>query len=323
MRPLVAAAALALGLAAGACTSQSTGLTKGPVAAGSAITVKAAPVALNPEAPTLERVGDFAYAGGFVLSAEDTARFHGLSDIAVAADGRLTAVTDEGDLVQAKLVLGSDGRLAGVSGGQISALPNLDGKPLPTKADGDAEGLAVLADGARLVSFERHHRIWLYPADGAPPRVAPAPEAPFPENGGMEALSPDPDAGPDAYLVGAEDSGETWTCRLATNCVKGPTIAKPAGFGLVALARLPQGRTAYVLRAWDPARGSRITLTIRDASGEVARMDLSRPFTVDNLEGLAAVPGKDGTIRFYLVSDDNFAGNQRSLLLAFDWAPKP
>jgi hypothetical protein len=27
----------------------------------------------------------------------------------------------------------------------------------------DAEGMAILANGDRLVSFERNHRIWLYP----------------------------------------------------------------------------------------------------------------------------------------------------------------
>ena len=322
MRPL-AAAALAIALTAGGCTASPAGLTKGPVAAGSGVTVKAAPVALNPDAPTQDRVGDFAYAGGLVLTADDTSRLHGLSDLSISADGQLTAVSDEGDLVQARIILGADGRLTGVAAARISALPNLDGKPLPSKAEGDAEGLAVMGDGARLVSFERHHRIWLYPADRGLPRPAPSPGAKFPDNDGMEALSPDPDAGPDAYVVGAEDTGETWTCRLTTTCTQGPTIAKPDGFGLASLTRLPQGRTAYVLRAWDPARGSRITLTIRDASGEVARLELAKPLTVDNFEGVAAVPGADGRVRFYLISDDNFSASQRTLLLAFDWTPRP
>ena len=44
-------------------------------------------------------------------------------------------------------------------------------------------------------------------------------------------------------------------------------------------------------------------------------------FTVDNLEGLAALPQRDGSIRFYLISDDNFSKLQRTLLLAFDWRP--
>ena len=50
-------------------------------------------------------------------------------------------------------------------------------------------------------------------------------------------------------------------------------------------------------------------------------MELRGPLTVDNFEGLAAVPGKDGAVRFYLISDDNFSSSQRPLLVAFDWKP--
>ena len=120
----------------------------------------------------------------------------------------------------------------------------------------------------------------------------------------------------------ARCASSTWTCRLAGGCTPGPVVAKPAEFGLVAVARLSDGRTAWLLRAWDPIRGSRVTLTIQDMSGrELGRLELARPYTVDNYEALAADPGKDGTIRFYLLSDDNFQSIQRTLLLAFDWTP--
>ena len=78
---------------------------------------------------------------------------------------------------------------------------------------------------------------------------------------------------------------------------------------------------AWLLRAWDPVRGSRNTLVIHDAGGEIARMEMARPLTVDNYEGLAVIPAKDGSVRFYLLSDDNFQSSQRTLLLAFDWKP--
>ena len=54
--------------------------------------------------------------------------------------------------------------------------------------------------------------------------------------------------------------------------------------------------------------------------GEVDRLELSRPLTVDNFEGVAAVPIRGG-LRFYLLSDDNFQRIQRTLLVAFDWRP--
>jgi hypothetical protein len=262
---------------------------------------------------------EFAYAGGLALSSPDTSRLHGLSDMAVTADGRLTAISDEGDLLQARLVLDRAGRLVGLTGGRISALTGLDGKPLQGKQDADSEGLAVLANGDRLVSFEQRHRIWLYPANGGKPRAAPSPNADFPSNGGMEALGVDPATGPDAYVVGGEESGQTWTCRVSAPCIRGAVVPKPPEFGLVAATRLPEGRTAWLLRGWDPVRGNRITLTIRDAGQEVGRMDLAKPLTIDNFEALAAVPAKDGSIRFYLLSDDNFQSIQRTLLLAFDW----
>lgn len=315
MAPLLAALALA------AC-AQPVALPAKPVAAGPGITIAAAAAPLNPADPAQDRVGDFHYAGGLALSSADTARFHGLSDLAIRNGVDLTAVSDEGDLIKARLVLDKAGRLVGLTDGRVSALADLDGKPLQGKLESDSEGMALLANGDMLVSFEQRHRIWLYPANGGPPREAPAPDASFPANGGMEALAPDPAGGPDAYVAGGEDSGQTWTCRVSTACTPGPVIAKPPEFGLVAVTRLPQQRTAWLLRAWDPVRGSRVALTIQDdKGGEVARLDLAKPLTVDNFEAIAAVPAKDGSVRFYLLSDDNFQSIQRTLLLAFDWKP--
>jgi hypothetical protein len=172
------------------------------------------------------------------------------------------------------------------------------------------------------VSFERRHRIGLYPAAGGPPRAAPVPKVSFPGNGGMEALAADPEAAADAYVVGAE-TGETWTCRLSSvECIKGPSVEKPKEFRLTALKRLPGMRTVYLLRASDGKRGRRASLQIFQAGAIVARMDIAPPLTVDNFEGVAAVPRGDGRVRFYLLSDDNRSASQRTLLLAFDWRPK-
>ena len=46
---------------------------------------------------------------------------------------------------------------------------------------------------------------------------------------------------------------------------------------------------------------------------------VSPPYTVDNMEGIAALRNKDGSIRLYLLSDDNLNKVQRTVLLAFDW----
>lgn len=318
-RRAVAGAVLALAL--GACAPSLAGLPGSPVAADGGIAIEALPVALNPQVPAQDRIGAFRYAGGLALTSSDTTRLHGLSDFEISADGRLTAVTDEGDLLTARIVLDGSGRLTGVTGGAIAALPGPDGKPLPGKLEADAEGLALLPSGGKLVSFEQRHRIWLYPADGTPPLEAPAPIDGLEPNGGLEALAPDPARGPLAYVTGGEETGQTWICKIGDACAASLLVPKPAEFGLVAIARLPDGNTAYLLRAWDAIRGSRVSLTILGPTGlEVDRMDLARPLTVDNFEGLAAVPTRDGQ-RFYLISDDNFQSVQRTLLLAFDWRP--
>jgi hypothetical protein len=292
----------------------------GATISGRPVRIDAVPVPLNPRNPAQKTIGDFVYAGGLVLSSLQSKQLHGLSDIEVAGTDRLNAVGDMGILLEARLVFDRTGRLTGLTNARITALTGEDGKPLLRKSDADAEGLALFPNGDRLVSFERRDRIWLYPAGGGPPRPAPSPEVAFPSNGGMEGLGLDPDDGVDAYVVGAEISGDTWTCRLSSaTCTKGPRVDKPLEFGLAAVKRLPQMRTAYLLRTFDPSRGVRVSLRIVRAGTQVGRMDLTAPMTIDNFEGLAAVPQSDGAVRFYLLSDDNGSATQRTLLLAFDW----
>lgn len=315
---------LILGAALAALTgcAQPAALPKGPMAAGPGITITAVPVPLNPQDAKQDRIGDFVYAGGLQLSSDQTARLHGLSDLRVTADGKLLTLSDEGDLLETRVILDKAGRLIGVGPGKLTVLTGPDGKPLQGKEEADSEGLAVLPNGDRLVSFEAIDRILLYPAKGGAPRVVNAPVAAgFPPNGGMEALAFAPAVGPDGYIAAGEDSGETWTCRVSAPCVKGSTLEKPVEFGVVAVNPLPDGHVAWLFRAWDPVRASRITLKIMGPSGEVARLDISRPLTVDNIEGVSAVPNKDGSTRFYLLSDDNFSNSQKTILLAFDWKP--
>ena len=290
-----------------------------------AIVVTTEPLALNPDNAAETKLGNFAYAGGLVLTSKTTGRLHGLSDMRVLADGRLISVSDDGDLFRARLVLDAKGALTGLKDSTIAPLTGPDGQALQGKQESDAEGLAILANGDRLVSLERHDRILRYPAKGGPAQPAPGPVGViFPDNGGMEALSENPAAGPDAYIAGGEVSGQTWTCTLTKGCAAWRILAKPGEYGLVAIAPLSKGRLAYVIRSWDFVQGSRVSLIIDDAKGqEIDRLNLAKPLTVDNLESVAAVPAKDGTIRFYLISDDNFSPTQRTILLAFDWKPAP
>jgi hypothetical protein len=292
-----------------------------PVAAirGHQISIDAMPVALNPQNPAEKAIGDFRYAGGLELTSRQTNQLHGLSDLEVTGKDKLIAVGDQGIFLEARLVFDRADRLVGLTDARLAPLIGEDGTPLSSKTDADAEGVALLPNGDRLVSFERRDRIWLYPAGGGRPRPVPSPQAAFPFNGGMEALAANPEAGADAYIVGAEVSGETWSCRLSAPCVKGAPVDKPLDFGLAAIKVLPGMRTAYLLRAFDSVRGQRISLRILRSGKMLARMDMAPPMTLDNFEGLAAVPRGNGVLRLYLLSDDNASARQRTLLLAFDW----
>lgn len=286
------------------------------------IRIDSAAVPLNPQNPWQTRLGDFAYAGGVVLTSPDTDQLHGLSDLDVAGGDRFTAVADTGLLLEARLVLDGDGRLTGIAEGRLSTLVGLDGRVAPVKEDVDAEGLALLPNGDRLISFEVRDRVWLYPADGGRPRAVPSPRATFPTNVGLEAITLDPYTAPDAYIVGAEEGGDTWNCRQSTECVKGKPVDLPPGFALVSMRQFGRGQTAYLLRAFDIRRGNRSALRIYRDGTLAAQLELALPLTIDNFEGVAAVPRSDGSMRFYLVSDDNARAFQRTLLLAFDWTPR-
>lgn len=319
-------AALTFALLLAACASPPV-TPPAPVPVGPGIDLISTPVPLNPDKPDQDRIGRFVYAGGVALTSTRTSRLHGLSDLKILPDGTVMAISDEGDFFQAKLQVDAAGRFTGLTDGKIEPLTGLDGKPLQGKEQGDAEGLAVMANGDRLVSFEQDHRIWLYPAAGGPPRAVPKPATLFSANEGMEALSQYPSFAPDAYIVGGEE-GEMWVCRLAGACA-----AIPAGrpqdlaFGLTAVSPFQDGSIVILHRAFDAARGVRIVVSIvvdpRTKPRTADSFTLAAPYTRDNFEGLAVVTNAAGGTRVYILADDNFSASERTLMMAFDWTPNP
>jgi hypothetical protein len=293
------------------------------------VAIRATAVPLNPENASQRSIGRFVYAGGLELKAEGGVRFGGLSDLVVERDGRVLSVSDEGQVLDARLVLDAQGRLSGVADGRLTPLTGPDGAPLRDKTDADSEGIALLPNGDRLVSFERNHRIWRYPAAGGPPVPAPAPAAAasLPFNTGMEAITPYLPGGTNRYLVGSE-TNIVWSCGLQDGCRETPLGARvPQGFGLSALTMSPDGQTlALVARAFSPAAGVRVMVRLmgraavdRTDAPVLDELALVAPFTRDNIEGAALVAAPAGGLRLYLLSDDNFSAAQHTYLMAFDW----
>lgn len=305
-----------------------------PVKVGPEIALQTIPVPLDAANPAKTAVDGFVFAGGVAITSAETSRLHGLSDLAIAPDGGLVAVTDDGDLFQARLVLDPAGRLIGLTDGKLEGLKGLDGRPLQNKDKADAEGLTILPTGDRLVSFERDHRIWVYPAPvngiAGPPREAPKPATIFPFNEGMEAIAAYPAAGPDAYLVGGEE-GEVWLCKLSAAC---QAIAPQQGpdftWGLTAMTAFNGPAVATLHRGFDPIRGWRAILRFvanpmapAAKQVQVASLHLDGSTTRDNFEGVALGRTPSGATRIYLISDDGGLPNQRTLLIAFDWTAPP
>jgi hypothetical protein len=331
---------LVLGLATavlGQCAKappQPAVLPVAPVKVGPEIGLTTTPVPLSSASPPPTAIGRFVYAGGIAITSADTSRLHGLSDLRIGGDGALIAVSDDGDLFEARLKLDEAGRLVGLTDGKLQPLKGLDGQPLQGKEQGDAEGLAILPNGDRLVSFERDHRIWLYPklADGTfgNPRAVNKPATTFPENEGMEALTAYPVAGPDAYLVGGEE-GEVWLCRLSTPCISlAPQSPPDFTWGLTAFASFEGQAIATLHRALDPIRGWRAQVRfVVDPRAPAAKQVWAASLTLDgavsrdNFEGLALTRTPAGATRVYLLADDNDMSFERTLLMAFDWTAPP
>jgi hypothetical protein len=321
VRALALAALLSLSLAA--CAPHHFHTPSAPDERAIRIDARALP--LNPADPKQDRVGAFVFAGALQLASPDTALFGGLSDLKVSDDGVLTAVSDEGSLLRAHIVLDDAGRLVGLDRGRIALLTGQDGRPLPNKNEADAEGLAVWPNGELMVSFEHDHRIWIYPAGGGQPRPAPRPGGRMPKNSGMEALALAPAEGADAYWVGVE-AGQIWLCRRSGGCQPAHgQFPAPLGYRLPALFEMANGDLVIEHHHWDPVGGTHVIISVignpatKAGPALKARLRLDPPLTIDNIEGVAVVDRAGGAHRLYLISDDNFARTQKTLLMAFDF----
>ena len=297
----------------------------------SSFQVESRSIPIDPAHPSERKVGDLIYAGGLVLKAKDTSSFGGLSGIDVARDGHFISQSDAGDLFRGRIVLDRRRRLVGVADATVARLTDEQGQPLGSKKEADAEDITFLPGGKGFaVSFEQEHRVEAYTGQG-PARRLGIPDAEFPKrNESLEALTVwrDPSTGEDRLVEGAED-GRAWICDMEGHDCRqflDPARDLPAeDFKLTGLDALPDGRGMIaVYRAFDILKGMRaIVAWVRPGAPTqvVTLARLTPPLNVDNFEGIAAVKNPDGSIRLYLVSDDNFSSIQRTLLLAFDWRP--
>jgi hypothetical protein len=285
----------------------------------------------------VESVGRLAYRGGIELRSRNP-MFVGLSGIEVLEGGRVIAISDEADWIEAQLTFDARGYLNGFTDVRAAFMRDEHGRVLSTKAEADSEGLTQLADGRFAVSFERTHMIRIYDLNRDGPfgvaELGPRLEGAqrLPANASFEALA----AMDDTLITGAE-GGENpttpvWLAPLGARTPVASRFSYPLsnGFSLTGMDRLPDGGFVALERFYAPVIGPRARITRFAApSGEGGVIQpellalLEPPFPLDNFEGISAVRMTDGLTRIYIVSDNNKSPQQRTLLLAFDLVETP
>ena len=304
-------------------------LFAGPVlAVAEPIDVRITPVPLSADDPGLETAGRLKYRGGIHLVADDPT-FGGLSALGVSDDGkRMVALSDRGRRFSARLVYDETGNLAGLRNTDLATMAGLDGAPLSSRDDGDAESMSPGIEGEIIVAFERRHRLWRYLPGVTVPEPLPGPDEmqDLPFNNGIEALTLLADGSLLALSEGKQGRKQTVGWISSRDGWSVLTFPTPDGFRVTGAATMTGGDVLvlerfFTLRGSNRVRLKRISAATIKPGGVLAGTVIARlrpPLTVDNFEGIDVRKGPAGEIFIYLVSDDNFNPEQRTLLMMFE-----
>jgi len=277
-------------------------------------------------------IGNIVYRGGLHLEAVDS-RFGGFSSLIVDPKTHsFLSVSDVAYRMTGRLIFNEDDTLVGLEGVDLEPLLDENGVRLDGKSNRDAEAITSDGAGGVLVAFERNHRISQYgelAKGNAMPFPAPQGLLNAPGNGGAEAMTRLSDG---RLLVMTEDyKGDDRGMRRAWVGKDDRWIdfryVVFDGYEPTDAALGPDGKYIYVLeRAYTPVIGSRARIRrflqreLRSGARIVGDLigELGVTHVTDNFEGLAVVRNKDGGVRLYLISDDNFGNLQDTYLFAFD-----
>jgi hypothetical protein len=304
------------------------------------VAIETIPVTFSSFDTARTRFGRLEWRGGFEITSPDD-RFGGLSGLVLAEDGRrMVAVSDLGWWFEARLGY-VGGMLAAMTDARMGRLLDTSGRPFRGKAFRDAEAVATDdrgLDGDLLVGFERETRILRYPfgRDGmaARPRTIPIPPelAAGPDNKELEAVGRFAAAGPmkgaaiaisERHLDGDGNIlgwilGGTGNRRIALKRIR--------DFDITDLAIDARTQALFTLeRRFSPFNGAGMLIrrfAVEDLAGSApldgeVLLEANQTLTIDNMEGLALTRAPDGELRLTVVSDDNYNGFQRTLLMQF------
>jgi hypothetical protein len=303
------------------------------------IPMQTLPIALLVGDPSVEHVGKLDYRGGLYLHSTDK-RFGGLTGLIVSDDGsQMLAVSEGGYWFTADLVT-KDGRLADLRGAKLAPMLDGEGKPLD-KRSGMAKAVTPAGPlglkDALYVSFERKHRVLRYPfgQDGfaARPQAVEMPDETrlLTVTGGIQGLAM---LDGETLFAQSEDARDRmydlqgWVIPLAKDAgaKHGVLFLNASGaFKPTDLSALPGGDVFLLERSFSASEGAAMQIRrlkrpqiepLAVLDGEIlARLDVH--YSIDNMEGLAVRKGPAGETLLYVLSNDNFNGLQRTVLLEF------
>jgi hypothetical protein len=300
------------------------------------IAIRATPIkSFDNRDPSKTRFGALEFRGGLVLTSFYES-FGGISALHVEADGsHFLALTDKGSWLRARIVY-DHGKPAGIADAEMAPMLGPDGKPLAARSWYDTESLAE-NNGTLYVGIERVEKIvrFDYAKDGLMARGEPI-KVPddfktFTYNKSLECLAMPPKGSPLAgQLIAVTErsldaAGNHRSYLLNGDKVARFSVLRSGGFDVSDCTILPPADLLLLERSYSPARGvalriRRIPLagikpgTLIDGTPLIVA-DLA--YQIDNMEGIAVHRNAAGETILTLISDNNFSGLQRNLLLQF------
>jgi hypothetical protein len=297
------------------------------------ITIAVEPITtLETNNPSRTRFGSLDFLGGLELSSSYK-HFGGFSALRIRPDGEsFIALSDRGYWLRGRIVY-RHRRLVGISDASMVPLLECAGRIAP---HWDSESIAE--DGNTLFvgieglnSITRFGQGWIQPLAHGCMIDVPAQMKSLPDNQGLESLVFMPRNFPlGGALLGISERGLTNEGNIQAFIIGGPkpatfAIKRTNDFDISDAALLPGGDILILERKFSLLSGvaSRIRRIPMAELKPSALVDGSTIFIadmrhqIDNFEALSVHRGASGELILTIMSDDNFANFQRTLLLQF------
>ena len=267
-----------------------------------------------PEQLTLERI--------WLLSSPHD-RFGGYSSLVIEPDGSLLAFGDRGDMMRLPRPGGS------MEGFAIAQVPR---DPDYSSVYQDIEAATLDPDTGRIwLAYEFHNIIRRFSADMEPiGTVQPAAMRKWSENSGAEAMTRLPD-GRFILLPELSRKGLLFPADPVTGATPQAFELRPMeDYSPVDMANLADGRVLILYRKIAfglPPFSALLVVADPDQISPKGQWPMEILVSLDdlpreNFEGLAIEPLADGGHGIWIISDDNLAALQRTLLIELRWSPQ-